>query len=97
VGTIAPRVRLVRLGPIRSTPGGLLVLRVGDFDLRGFRRGLAVLTGDGRRVGTTYDVIGGVRSPYVVVRLDPGVEVRRDEELYVALRPSSPSRGRRRR
>lgn len=73
------------------------MLRVGDFDLRGFRRGLAVLTGDGRRVGTTYDVIGGVRSPYVVVRLDPGVEVRRDEELYVALRPSSPSRGRRRR
>ena len=73
------------------------MLRAGDLDPRGFRRGLAVLTADGRRVGTTYDVIGSVKSPYVVVRLNPGVEVHGDEELYVALRPSPSSRGRRRR
>ncbi len=87
---------MVELGQVRSTPRGLLVVSPGQLDPTLFRRGLAVLRGDGSRVGVTYDIIGNVNHPYVIVRLDPGASVRPDERLYVMV-PSPPAhrRGRR--
>ncbi|MGC9072318.1 MAG: H/ACA ribonucleoprotein complex subunit GAR1 [Acidilobus sp.] len=88
---------MLKLGAIRSMPRGALVVRPGEFDLKRFKRGLLILQRDGRRVGVTYDIIGNVNSPYVVVKLDPGAEVSPGEELFVSIpsRPPALRRGRR--
>ncbi|MGC9210397.1 MAG: H/ACA ribonucleoprotein complex subunit GAR1 [Acidilobus sp.] len=88
---------MIRLGPIRSRPRGALVVSPGELDPRRFRRGLVVVRPDGTRVGTTYDVIGNVSSPYIVVKLDQGVEVPPGQELYVVIPPAPPARRRGRR
>ena len=71
------------------------MVRVGQFDPRRFRRGLPVVREDGTKVGVTYDIIGNVGSPYLIVRLDAGASVTPSDRLYVMIPPARPT-GRRR-
>ncbi len=50
---------------------------------------------DGFRVGVTYDIIGNVQRPYVIVRLDSDVTVAPSDQLYVVIPQARPPRHRR--
>lgn len=82
----------IRLGEVRSTPKGLAVVRVGQFDPKRFRRGLPVVKEDGTKVGVTYDIIGNVESPYLIVRLEAGASLTPSDKLYVLIQPARPPR-----
>ena len=84
-----------RIGRVVSAPKGFAVVSMEGLQVKDVRQGLPVVDKDGVRVGYASDVIGNVRAPYVVVRVDPGAKVEVGEELFLVVQERR-GRGRRR-
>ncbi len=64
----------------RSTSGKLIAKVLGS---RPPRIGVRVYDSRGKLIGRVVDVIGPVRSPYIVIRPSNDVELRQYEELFI--------------